>query len=128
MCGLIAYLKTSDRPLDPGLIEVMTHAMQHRGPDDFGMCFVGQDGPILWRNAHNAPQLREKGVAMGHRRLSVFDLTNQRTSAICEFKSKRFTMVFNGEIYNYRELREELIEHRIPLLHNCDTEVFDCCL
>ena len=122
MCGLIAYLKTSDRPLDPGLIEVMTHAMQHRGPDDFGMCFVGQDGPILWRNAHNAPQLREKGVAMGHRRLSVFDLTTSGRQPFVS-PSKRFTMVFNGEIYNYRELREELVQHGFHFSTDCDTEV-----
>ena len=122
MCGLIAYLKTSDRPLDPRLIEVMTHTMEHRGPDDFGMCFVGKEGPILWRNAHNAPQFAEKGVAMGHRRLSVFDLTEVGRQPFLS-PSKRFTMVFNGEIYNYVELREELIQHGFHFSTDCDTEV-----
>ena len=122
MCGLIAYLKTSDRPLDPRLIEVMTHSMQHRGPDDFGMCFVGHEGPVLWRSAHNLPEFREKGVAMGHRRLSVFDLTEVGRQPFLS-PSKRFTMVFNGEIYNYVELRDELIQHGLHFSTDCDTEV-----
>ena len=123
MCGLIAYLKTSDRPLDPRLIEVMTHTMEHRGPDDFGMCFVGKEGPILWRNAHNAPQFAEKGVAMGHRRLSVFDLSEVGRQPFLS-PSRRFTMVFNGEIYNYVELRDELIQYGFRFSTDCDTEVF----
>ena len=122
MCGLIAYLKTSDRPLDPRLIEVMTHTMEHRGPDDFGMCFVGREGPVLWRSAHNLPEFREKGVAMGHRRLSVFDLTEAGRQPFLS-PSKRFTMVFNGEIYNYVELRDELVQHGFHFSTDCDTEV-----
>jgi asparagine synthase (glutamine-hydrolysing) len=122
MCGLIVYLKTSDRSLDPGLIETMTHSMEHRGPDDFGMCFVGNDGPILWRNAHNAPPINEKGVAMGHRRLSVFDLTEVGRQPFLS-RNKRFVMVFNGEIYNYVELRDELSGHGVSFSTNCDTEV-----
>ena len=122
MCGLVAYLKTSDRPLDPRLIEVMTHSMEQRGPDDFGMCFVGREGPVLWRSAHNLPAFREKGVAMGHRRLSVFDLTEAGRQPFLS-PSKRFTMVFNGEIYNYVELRDELVQHGFHFSTDCDTEV-----
>ena len=123
MCGVLAYLKTSNRPLDPRLIEVMTHTMEHRGPDDFGMCFVGKAGPILWRNSANAPLFYGKGVAMGHRRLSVFDLTDAGRQPFVS-PNKRFTMVFNGEIYNYIELREELVEHGFRFSTDCDTEVF----
>lgn len=123
MCGLIAYLKTSNRPLDPRLIEVMTHAMEHRGPDDFGMCFVGNEGPILWRHANGVAHFKEKGVVMGHRRLSVFDLTEVGRQPFVS-PSKRFTMVFNGEIYNYLELRDELSQHGFHFSTDCDTEVF----
>ena len=115
-------MKTSDRPLDPRLIEVMTHSMEHRGPDDFGMCFVGRKGPVLWRSAHNLPEFREKGVAMGHRRLSVFDLTEAGRQPFLS-PNKRFTMVFNGEIYNYVELRDELVQHGFHFSTDCDTEV-----
>ena len=122
MCGLIAYYKTSDRPLDPRLIEDMTHSMKHRGPDDYGFCFAGADGPILWRNAHNTPPLKEKGVAMGHRRMSIFDLTEAGRQPFVS-ADKRLVIVFNGEIYNYVELREELIQHGFGFSTDCDTEV-----
>ena len=62
MCGLIAYYKTSDQPLYPRLIEDMTHSLEHRGPDDYGLCFVGAEGPTVWRNGDKlAPFTRAHG-------------------------------------------------------------------
>ena len=99
MCGLIAYYKTSDQPLCPRLIEDMTHSLEHRGPDDYGLCFVGAEGPTVWRNGDKLAPFKQKGVAMGHRRLSVFDLTEAGRQPFFS-TNKRFAMVFNGEIYN----------------------------
>ena len=122
MCGLIAYYKLSDRPLNPRLIEEMTHAMAHRGPDDYGFCFVGANGPLVWRNSDNLAPFNQKGVAMGHRRLSIFDLTAAGRQPFVS-ADKRFVIVFNGEVYNYLELREELIQHGFRFSTDCDTEV-----
>ena len=122
MCGLIAYYKTSDRPVDPRLIEDMTHIMRYRGPDDYGFCFVGPDGPVTWRNGERPPPMNAKGVAMGHRRYSIFDLTEAGRQPFLRADG-RYAMVFNGEIYNFIELREELRQHGFRFSTDCDTEV-----
>ena len=70
MCGLIAYYKASNGTLAPRLIEDMNHAMEHRGPDDYGFCFAGGPSTVVWRD-DTPNELSGPGVAMGHRRLSV---------------------------------------------------------
>ncbi len=76
---------------DPAIIvETMASLLRHRGPDDSG----------VWVD-------RESGLALGHRRLSIIDLSptgHQPMCSVCE----RYVIVFNGEIYNFQELRTEL--------------------
>jgi len=122
MCGLIAYYKSSDHPLDPRLIAEMTHALAHRGPDDYGLCFATVERTLFWRKGDNLMPFTQKGVGMGHRRLSVFDLTTAGRQPFCS-TDRRFTMVFNGEIYNFVELRKELSQYGYRFLTDCDTEV-----
>lgn len=88
MCGIagIFHLATP-KPVDPARIERMCAAMPHRGPDGQGM----------W----TAP-----GVGLGHVRLSIIDLAGSPQPMASS--DGRAMLVFNGEIYNYRELREEL--------------------
>jgi asparagine synthase (glutamine-hydrolysing) len=88
MCGIagIFHLSTP-KPVDPARVERMCDAIAHRGPDGQG----------LW----TAP-----GVGLGHRRLSVIDLAGSPQPMASA--DGRAMLVFNGEIYNYRELREEL--------------------
>ncbi|MBV1917439.1 MAG: amidotransferase 1, exosortase A system-associated [Sphingomonadaceae bacterium] len=88
MCGIagIFHLATP-RPVDPARIERMCQAMVHRGPDGHG----------VW----TAP-----GVGLGHRRLSIIDV--EGSAQPMASTDGRAMLVFNGEIYNYRELREEL--------------------
>ncbi|MEQ8390605.1 MAG: asparagine synthase (glutamine-hydrolyzing) [Thalassospira sp.] len=82
----------------------MASALTHRGPDQAG-------------------QWHEEDVALAHRRLSVLD-TSEAGLQPMSSRSGRFVLVFNGEIYNYRELRKQLItEHGLQLLSNSDTEV-----
>jgi asparagine synthase (glutamine-hydrolysing) len=88
MCGIagIFHLETA-KPVDPQRIGRMADALAHRGPDGEG----------VWTAA---------GVGLGHRRLSIIDLAGgAQPMADAE---GRFTIVFNGEIYNYREVRAEL--------------------
>jgi asparagine synthase (glutamine-hydrolysing) len=86
------------------LVQSMMNSIAHRGPDGEG----------LWLST-------DATVAMGHRRLSVLDLSAVGRQPI-EF-ADRYTMVFNGEIYNYLELREELERKGYSFCGNGDTEV-----
>jgi asparagine synthase (glutamine-hydrolysing) len=88
MCGIagIFHLKTP-KPVDPARLERMCDAMAHRGPDGHG----------VW----TAP-----GVGLGHRRLSIIDVEGSPQPMASS--DGRAMLVFNGEIYNYRELRADL--------------------
>ena len=103
MCGIagIFHLATA-KPVDPTRVRTMTDAMVHRGPDGGG----------VW----TAP-----GVGLGHRRLAIIDLSTgdqPMTSA-----DGAVTVVFNGEIYNFREVRKELEAAGAVFRTASDTEV-----
>jgi asparagine synthase (glutamine-hydrolysing) len=104
MCGIAGYFEPGSRE-EPaaGGIEAMTRSLSHRGPDDEG----------YWR----AP-----GVALGHRRLSIIDLSPAGHQPMHD-GSGRYTIVFNGEIYNYRALKEELVRMGRRFTSGSDTEV-----
>lgn len=89
MCGIAGIAASDPRrlPLEPAALDAMTAAIEHRGPDD--------DGHLL-----------EPGVALGMRRLSVIDPAGSPQPVAGE--DGEAVAVFNGEIYNFRELREEL--------------------
>ncbi|MBI2923447.1 MAG: asparagine synthase (glutamine-hydrolyzing) [Planctomycetes bacterium] len=87
MCGICGILRRDGAPADRALAESMRDAMPHRGPDARG---VHSAGP----------------VALGHVRLSIIDLASGGQPMSTE--DGRFTIVFNGEIYNHRDLRKEL--------------------
>ncbi len=89
MCGIAGVAAADPRrtPLEPEVLEAMTTAIEHRGPDE--------DGHLL-----------EPGVALGMRRLSVIDPTGSRQPVASE--DGEVSAVFNGEIYNFRELRDDL--------------------
>ncbi len=104
MCGFIGI--TSRTPIqDHDLLLAMRDTMVHRGPDDAGV-WLSQDGC----------------VGLAHRRLSIIDLSPGGHQPMTDI-SGHFTIVFNGEIYNYRELRDELESggHRFRTVS--DTEV-----
>ena len=103
MCGIagIFHLATA-KPVDPQRVRAMTDVMVHRGPDGSG----------VW----TAP-----GVGLGHRRLAIIDLATGEqpmTSA-----DGGLTVSFNGEIYNFRQLRAELEQSGAIFRTNSDTEV-----
>lgn len=103
MCGIagIFHLSTP-KPVDPARIERMCAAMPHRGPDGQG----------VW----TAP-----GVGLGHVRLSIIDLAGSPQPMASS--DGRAMLVFNGEIYNYRELREELRGAGFEFRTDGDSEV-----
>ena len=101
MCGLVAAFEGSSRFPRERLSRALT-SLRHRGPDD-----VGEWG--------------EGNVFLGHRRLSIIDLeTGQQPMHTAD---DRYVIVFNGEIYNYRELRNELQSKGLSFRTKSDTEV-----
>src|SRR3989338_8885640 len=98
MCGICGYQGIKDK----GLIKDMLNSLVHRGPDDYGI-------------------YNDKNITLGHRRLSIIDLNNGKQPIYNEDKS--MVISFNGEIYNYQELRKELQEKGHIFSTNTDTEV-----
>ena len=87
MCGFCGILSLSPGPVaQDGLLERMTDVIAHRGPDDSGTWFSGR-------------------VALGHRRLSVIDLSANGHQPMSN-EDGMVWISYNGEVYNFRELRE----------------------
>src|SRR5207247_4876269 len=103
MCGIVGIVHSDPtRPVSPAVIRRMCEAIRHRGPDDEGAYVEG-------------------AVGLGMRRLSIIDLAGGRQPIFNEDQSK--VIVFNGEIYNYRELRRALIAQGHAFATHADTEV-----
>jgi asparagine synthase (glutamine-hydrolysing) len=104
MCGICGFVfADAARPAPPGVIDRMTGALAHRGPDDAGT-FV------------------EPGCALGHRRLAIIDLTPAGHQPMAN-EDGSLQIVFNGEIYNYRDLRPGLESAGHTFRSASDTEV-----
>ncbi len=104
MCGICGAAWTSDSPgIDPTTLDRMVDVLAHRGPDDRGTYI-------------------ETGLALGHRRLSIIDLSPlARQPMISDDGTLR--IVFNGEIYNFESLRKELVAKGHRFRSESDTEV-----
>ncbi|EMI56911.1 asparagine synthase (glutamine-hydrolyzing) [Rhodopirellula sallentina] len=107
MCGISGYVWTPAAK-SPSMVQFdrMTDQLVHRGPDGRGVHFIRHDDG--------------SGIAIGHRRLSIIDLGTGRQPMTNEDESVWIT--FNGEIYNYRELRENLIARGHQFKTQSDTE------
>lgn len=104
MCGITGVFNYREKlPVDKSLLERMNRAIRHRGPDDDGSYFMD-----------------EAGVALGHRRLSIIDLDSGQQPMTNE--DGKLWIVYNGEIYNFGELRKELESHGHVFRTDCDTE------
>lgn len=103
MCGITGYINTKEG-IDLPIIQTMTDALQHRGPDGQGI-YISVD----------------EHVSLGHRRLSFLDLSESGKQPM-HHSSKNIVITFNGEIYNYQELRDEL-NSQYTFQSNTDTEV-----
>ncbi len=115
MCGIAgAAWKTGAEPISSGTLERMTDAIAHRGPDDSGFFFSSS----LKETTH-VP--KTAFCALGHRRLSIIDLGGGHQPLSNE--DGTVWIVFNGEIYNYRELREGLVARGHVFKTASDTEV-----
>ena len=105
MCGIAGIVNTDGRPVERGAIERLTGLLAHRGPDGDGH----------WFNA-------ERNVAIGHRRLAIIDLGLGGYQPMLS-ADERYVIVYNGEIYNFLELRLELEASGAKFRTQSDTEV-----
>jgi asparagine synthase (glutamine-hydrolysing) len=109
MCGIFGILQHhSDCIPDQHYVETSARLMHHRGPDHQGV-FV------------------DEGIGLAHTRLSLLDLYPRSNQPFWD-RGERYCLVYNGEIYNYRELRSELEEQGIKFRTAGDTEVLLECL
>ena len=104
MCGICGIIHFDGRPPSADRLSAMTGAMVHRGPDDEGRYLSSEAGPR---------------AALGFRRLSIIDLSEGHQP----MRRGRNVIVFNGEIYNYRELRREEESAGFVFQTHSDTEV-----
>ncbi len=103
MCGIAGIFDfVGSRPIDAVVLQAMNDAQHHRGPDDAGLHL-------------------EPGVGLAHRRLSIIDLSTGKQPLYNEDQS--VVVVFNGEIYNFQQLRLELEGHGHVFRTRTDTEV-----
>jgi len=102
MCGIVGFIDNKPKKEKTAIIKKMADRIKHRGPDDAGY-------------------YTDDIVALGHRRLSIIDLNSGRQPIYNETKTK--VIVFNGEIYNYQALKEELICKGHKFTTETDTEV-----
>ncbi len=103
MCGIVGVLRADGAPIPGALLEGMRDSLVHRGPDDAGLYLKGP-------------------VGLGVRRLSVLDLTPTGHQPMGNHDGTLW-IVFNGEIYNYVELAQELRSAGHRLVSQSDTEV-----
>ncbi len=103
MCGICGELRLDGRAADMSAIQRMTARLERRGPDHGGSY---SDGPL----------------GFGHRRLAIIDLSEHASQPMVD-QELGLTLVFNGTIYNYPELRAELIERGYHFFSSGDTEV-----
>ena len=106
MCGIAGFLARDSAGFSESVLTLMTRRLAHRGPDGQGS----------WMDA-------QIGVGLGHRRLSIIDLSAAGDQPMVS-GSGRYVIVYNGEIYNYRRLRDELASLRHQFRGQSDTEVF----
>lgn len=103
MCGLAGILRTSPGSVDREVVARMGAALRHRGPDDSGVHVDGR-------------------IGLAHQRLSVIDLTSAGRQPMLS-PDERYALVYNGEIYNHRELRVDLEAAGWSFRSRTDTEV-----
>src|SRR3979490_411051 len=103
MCGIAGIVHLDGRAVPPATLHLMADAIAHRGPDGDG----------YWC---------ERSVGLGHRRLSIIDLSDAGSPPTCSPDGQSI-LVYNGEVYNFRELRRELEALGYAFRSRSDTEV-----
>lgn len=134
MCGIFGIV--SDKKINSDLLLKMNNLLKHRGPDDEGYLFLniynkkfrecsGEDTIEIIKNKYTHIRnvsLADYNLFFGHRRLSIIDLSENGHQPMCD-SSEKIWITYNGEIYNYIELRDELVKSGYKFKSKTDTEV-----
>jgi asparagine synthase (glutamine-hydrolysing) len=104
MCGIIGQIN-KNKKIDVSVFDRLRDILVHRGPDGFG-----------------TEILNDGKVALGHRRLSIIDLTDHAKQPMCN-EDQTVWLTFNGELYNFLSLKKDLIDKGHKFVSNSDTEV-----
>ena len=141
MCGISAIFSFGENMVNIDKFHQMNNLIKHRGPDDEGYYFKNEDKEFYAygedtideikknKNVKNINELKLDNctIALAHRRLSILDLSENGHQP---FTYGDYLLSFNGEIYNYIEIREELIDRGYRFTTATDTEVlikaYDC--
>ncbi|MFN3599566.1 MAG: asparagine synthase (glutamine-hydrolyzing) [Aquificaceae bacterium] len=104
MCGIVGFIDFSKRTGE-GILRRMTDALSHRGPDQSGYSFY---------------ETEHASIGLGHRRLSILDLSSLARQPMA---FEDLEIVYNGEVYNFRDIRKDLEKEGYKFTSNSDTEV-----
>ena len=104
MCGIAGIVNFDKSKINPEIANVVKNSLEHRGPDFSKVDYISEN------------------VALIHTRLSIIDL-DQRSNQPMYSKDKRYSIVFNGEIYNFKEIRKRLEDKGVRFITDGDTEV-----
>lgn len=140
MCGIAGIINGSEKDFTANDIVAMTKIIAHRGPDDEGYCLIdnrneafvygGDQTPAEVYKAvlsytpksGTIPPVESIKICLGHRRLSIIDLSPNGHMPMSD-KTGRYWIIFNGEIYNYQLIRQELQSLGHFFISQSDTEV-----
>lgn len=130
MCGITGYFSYENK-VDTKKYYEAHKKIAHRGPDDEGFVYRNEDNILEYlcgddtieelKNREHIISKNSSSMIFGHRRLSIIDLSAHGHQP---FMYESLSMVYNGEIFNYVELRDELIEEGYTFQTQSDTEVF----
>ena len=123
MCGIAGIV--APNAFAPTALTAMTHLIRYRGPDGYGFAYIGRTdsaGGEVFHNQDSFPKNAAPVIGLGNRRLAILD-TSTAGAQPMQIENGRFSITFNGEIYNYRELRAELEQSGHQFRTGTDTEV-----
>lgn len=127
MCGIFTFLTPESNKVNCEMLVRMSNSLAHRGPDDYGYAFFELWGGQKCIESREIPREEELArfnglLTFGHRRLSIIDLSDAGHQPMCN-ETGNIWVTFNGEIYNYVELTEELLKKGHIFKSKTDTEV-----
>jgi asparagine synthase (glutamine-hydrolysing) len=133
MCGIAGIINSEG--VVPATLHNMSKILRHRGPDDEGFCLLSKSESNIYCKGNdsinelvNLPHIAESyqisshQIGFVHRRLSILDLSAAGHQPM-SYYDENYTIVFNGEIYNYKELKSELLQKGFQFNSDSDTEV-----
>lgn len=121
MCGIAGIVSLDG--FAPQTLMAMTHLVTHRGPNGFGFAYAMPRQRVeIIHNENRPPSLPRPVIGLGSRRLAILDISHQADMPM-QIEDGAYCIVFNGEIYNYKEIREHLESHGHRFRTATDTEV-----